>query len=406
MSSVIALDVSMGKSAIVVYNPHQQCQYEGEIKHTVSGFQSLKKRIDWLIKETGCLPEIVFEATGVYSQALESFLQENNYYYYCINPLEAKIQTASMRRQKTDVSDAHELAKSHFKSERSKTYIQDNYYEQMRGLGRYYDELEKESGRHSNRLHALLQLSFPLLEKYISKKSDLFLNIVQLYPHAGALNNLSVDEVKNKVFQATKKNLSVKQARDYATALIKAATESYAAIQLDDVRCRQIKQCAKRLLDFKKDQVEIIKEMVALSKGKIDYQIFLSFPGIGEKTAVRIIGELGDIRRFKNHRQINAFVGIDVQRYQSGKTQYQDRINKRGNRRLRKILYFMVKTMITMRSYNNNHLVEYYDHLKKQPLSKPHKVAVIASVNKFLKIAFHLIQHNIQYDYSTATSKS
>ena len=39
---------------------------------------------------------------------------------------------ASMRRQKTDISDAHELAKSHFKAERYETYVQDEYFEQMR----------------------------------------------------------------------------------------------------------------------------------------------------------------------------------------------------------------------------------------------------------------------------------
>ena len=38
----------------------------------------------------------------------------------------------------------------------------------------------------------------------------------------------------------------------------------------------------------------------------------LSFPGIGEVTAVRLIGEIGDIRRFKTHKQLNAYVGIDV----------------------------------------------------------------------------------------------
>ena len=60
----------------------------------------------------------------------------------------------SMRRNKTDISDAHELAKSHFKAERFETYVQEEYFEQMRALGRYYDDLEKEIRQYSNRLHA------------------------------------------------------------------------------------------------------------------------------------------------------------------------------------------------------------------------------------------------------------
>ena len=131
-----------------------------------------------------------------------------------------------------------------------------------------------------------------------------------------------------------------------------------------------------------------------------------SFPGIGEVTAVRIIGELGDIRRFKNHKQLNTYVGIDIMRYQSGNTIYKDKINKRGNNKLRKILYFMIESMIKLRKKSKNHLVDYYDKLKTQPVKKHHKVASVACINKFLKVKFHLITHGITYDYEAATNYS
>ena len=84
-----------------------------------------------------------------------------------MNPFEANLQMASMRRQKTDKSDAHELAKTHFKMEREPTYRQEDYYEQMRALTRYYDEIDKEINHLYNRMHAILQLSFPELETTI-----------------------------------------------------------------------------------------------------------------------------------------------------------------------------------------------------------------------------------------------
>ena len=182
MRHVIAFDVSMGKSTMVVYDHNQQCQYEGELDHTVTGFQSLEKRIELLRKQDGQTPDIVFEATGVYSQGLESFLQTQHYPYSRINPLQAKMQMATMRRNKTDISDAHELAKSHFKVNRSETYIQEEYFEQMQALGRYCDDLEKEIRLYGNRLHAFQQLSFPLIDKAFSKSTIQFLNIIQLYP--------------------------------------------------------------------------------------------------------------------------------------------------------------------------------------------------------------------------------
>nr|WP_255420287.1 IS110 family transposase [Pantoea sp. 3_1284] len=116
-----------------------------------------------------------------------------------LNPLEAKLQMAAMRRHKTDISDAHELAKSHFKLDRQETYVQEDYFEQMRALGRYYEDLEKEIRHNYNRLHAFLQLSFPLFEKVFSKSSAMFLNIVQLYPHQAFLHKLSKEELVSQI---------------------------------------------------------------------------------------------------------------------------------------------------------------------------------------------------------------
>ena len=113
--------------------------------------------------------------------------------------------------------------------------------------------------------------------------------------------------------------------------------------------------------------------MVELSKERTDYQSLLSLPGNGETTAVRLMGEMGDIRRFKNHNQLKIYIGIDIRRYQSGNILYKDKINKRGNNKLRKILFYMIQMMITLSQKTNNHLVDYYDKLKKQPQRKPHK---------------------------------
>ena len=145
--------------------------------------------------------------------------------------------------------------------------------------------------------------------------------------------------------------------------------------------------------------------MVELSKERKEYRILLSIPGIGENTAVRLIGEMGDISRFDNNKQLNAYTGIDIRRFQSGIFFYKDAINKRGNSHLRKILYFTIQNMIRHRRLGNNHFVDYYDKLKTQPYNKCHKVASIACVNKLLKCLFHLITHNLHYDYQLAAGK-
>ena len=146
--------------------------------------------------------------------------------------------------------------------------------------------------------------------------------------------------------------------------------------------------------------------MVVLSKERNEYQILISIPGIGKNTAVRLIGEIGDMTRFENHKQLNAYAGIDIRRFQSGTLFYKDKINKRGNSHLRKILYFTIQNMIRQRRFGHNHFVEYYDKLKTQPYNKCHKVASIACVNKLLKCLFHLNTHILTYNYEIASATS
>ena len=174
MGYVIAFDISMRKSSIVIYDHNKCCQYEGELEHTVEDFHQVHLQLQALKEKTGEQPAIVFEATGSCSVPLGRFLQDHHYLYYRLNPLEATIQTASMRRQKTDKSDAHELAKSHFTAPLRITEQQENYYDQIRGLSRYYDELDYGVMILMNRMHALIQLNFPMMKKIFSRSSVIF----------------------------------------------------------------------------------------------------------------------------------------------------------------------------------------------------------------------------------------
>lgn len=59
MKHVIAFDISMGKSYMVVYNALKKCQLEKEIAHNRPGFMNLKKLIDDLIEGYDEQPHIV-----------------------------------------------------------------------------------------------------------------------------------------------------------------------------------------------------------------------------------------------------------------------------------------------------------------------------------------------------------
>ncbi|MCU4864270.1 IS110 family transposase [Bacillus pacificus] len=399
MKHVIAFDVSMGKSYMVIYNAQKQCVFESEIKHSKPDFKKLQEKIHKLTDETGESPKIVFEATGIYSRQLERFMQNNQYTYCLLNPLEAKIQCDSLRIHKTDRSDAHRLALTHFTVTRRVSTATDNLFYQLKSLSRLYSELDDELSIIRGRMHKVIQLTFPELERIFTSKSDLFLNFVQLFPHPDCVLGLSKTIIKNRIRANTNKKISNITAEKKAIQILEIAKICYPAVSQNDVLCDQLKLYARRYQELLHQKESCISKMVYVAKQRAEYDIIRSLPGIGPNTAVRLMAEIGDITRFNNNKQLNAFAGIDIRRFQSGKTFFKDKINKRGNKHLRKLLFLIIQNMIKQRRYGQNHIVEYYDKLKTQPYNKCHKVASIACVNKLLKLLFYLITHNMHYDY-------
>jgi transposase len=65
-----------------------------------------------------------------------------------------------------------------------------------------------------------------------------------------------------------------------------------------------------------------------------------SIKGVGLITAVTIVGELGDLRRFIRSRQLTAFAGVSPRKKESGTSvRGRTRLCKQGNTRVRSVLY-------------------------------------------------------------------
>ncbi|MGA7327652.1 MAG: transposase, partial [Rhodomicrobium sp.] len=64
-----------------------------------------------------------------------------------------------------------------------------------------------------------------------------------------------------------------------------------------------------------------------------DYQRLRQGPGIGPITAMTILAEAGDLRRFRHHRQFLKFCGLDLATHQSGQFRGQTKLSKFGNAR-------------------------------------------------------------------------
>ena len=225
------------------------------------------------------------------------------------------------------------------------------------------------------------------------------LNIVELFPHPDLVSGISRTKLKNILLGKTDKCISKNKALKYAEKLINYAHNSRPAAHLNDTQVQEVKYYSRHLIDITIEKENLIKQMINLGEQLPELEIISSMPGIGKMTAAQLIGEVGDFTRFDNANQLNAYFGIDLIRYQSGNYIRGDHINKRGNPIARGILFLAVRNMLKQQASAPNHIVDYYYRLKKQPVPKRDKVAVVACMNKTLKCLYSLIKNKHNYIY-------
>ena len=112
-----------------------------------------------------------------------------------------------------------------------------------------------------------------------------------------------------------------------------------------------------------------IGEMIKLAQELPDFNIIKSIPGIGDNLAARIIAELGDMTRFKKKNELVAFAGLDPRISESGQNDGDHmHITKKGNKRLRCLLYLAVTCSIRLKR-DDNSIKDFY--IKKKAAIKP-----------------------------------
>ena len=400
MRTVFGIDVSKASSEVaIVINGEKIHGYT--MPNDAIGFTRLLDDLKTVQK-----PEIIFEARGVYSRRLQAFLEENGYAYTQLNPLEAKKQLDSLRVRKTDKIDVETLAISQFVLNRKPTYIQEEVYQELRDLSRFYQNLTEDIVRTKNRLHKVLQVTFPEMENILSTPTrEQYWNLVMTFPYKDFVLELSKDEPLEGIRQSTSKRISNKRVAYLAQKLAALANQSYCAVKKNSPILEEVRYYAKELLRLSEQRQAVLEQMVELAQPLPEYEILLSIPGIAETTATSMIGELENIRRFQSANQINAFIGIDLRHYESGNFLAKEHITKRGNPYARKILFKCIHNIAAASHTNPCHIADFYEKRKRQSQTTSTKPHTIASIHRLIRTMYYLITHNKLYDYTSTQNR-
>lgn len=383
----VGIDVAKGKSKICIMKPG------GEVIMAPKDFRHTKNELQRLVVQLHSYDEdvkVVLESTGQYHIPVVKYLSDNGIFVSVVNALRMKKFTSQdIRKVKNDRVDSIHIAMYGltYWSELEEFKPANEVYAELRTLSRQYDNtIALLVGARSNFAN-LINNVMPGIDKMLAdgNKSNRTIAFVEHYVHFENITKKSEKQFVNDVMKwKTKKGYHISEAK---------AKEIYALAQngipvLPNTKSTTIivREAAKLIYELKSTRDTILAQMQAFAKTLPEYSVIRDMSCIGEVLSARIIAEIGDITKYKNKHSLIAYAGIDAPPYQSGKFNATERhISKRGNAYLRKIGYEIMQSLI-MHKPDGDPVFDYIT--KKRAEGKPAKAAMIAGLNKFLRIYY------------------
>jgi transposase len=392
VNPVVGLDIAKGESVGQIFldksTPHGKSFY---IEHTSDGLNHFHEMLREVETLTGTQPTIIFESTGHYHTPVSHFLEQQNYAFIIVNPLvahQAK-KSSSLRKVKTDAIDAYRLCELYYKEEFEPFKKRGLQLLNLRSLTRQHESITGLCIQVKLQFQAVLDQVFP---EYKGVFGDLYskvsLRFLSEFPTAESALAATENELADKVAQLCPSR-SKGWASDRAAKIVASAVRNPFRSPRLQTQLFSLQMYIQMLLQYQEHLSTLENKIDALATDIEEYQIIQSIPGIGGKIAATMISEIGEIDRFNHPKKLVAFAGVDPSVFSSGKfIATINRITKRGSSRLRHSLF--VAVLCSLRKSGSKRLKAFYD--RKREEGKPHKVAVIACVNKLLHWIYALLK--------------
>ena len=399
---IVSIDVSKGKSDYQAFK-EMNVKYTGSrsIKHTKEGFDEIVSLVREMEKKLETEVCVVYEATGVYHRVLKKVLEDNNIKQFIINPLlSAKTRkNDSLRSPKTDKLDPKSIAKTYYSNSLHNSHKPETIYHELRELSRYYEDILVHIRKDKVAFRAQLDVVFP---GYDTLYDDLYgpvaLAVIEKYPHPEMLQKKKINTVSKVIQSKTCHRQAMSDTM--ADKAIEYSKTIYSGCDKDDIEVLILQRFIKKLKEDMAEAERTIGEMIKLAQELPDFSIIKSIPGIGDNLAARIIAELGDMTRFKKKNELVAFAGLDPRISESGQDDGDHmHITKKGNKRLRCLLYLAVTCSIRLKR-DDNSIKDFYIKKKQQSNPMCSKAAKTACASKLVRIIYSMCKTGELYQYN------
>ena len=363
------------------------CMSPKEYPHTPEAMGRLIQQIQAFSGEV----KIVMESTGYYHWPVVYSLLAENLYVSVVNPiLMSKFSKENMRCAKTDQLDSIMICRyglAHWSELRCCTPF-DETYDELKLYARQYHAYMKMMIAAKQNLNTLLDKTFPDIQTLLcdesgrSKLSD----FVKQYWHCDMITRKGEKSfITDYAKWVKKKGYHMNESK--AQEIYALSQNGIPTLPFNQYTKALVQEAVRVLQSLEASTQSILTHMNEIAKTLPEYEEVLSMKGVGNKTASRLIAELGDIRRFHDAHALVAYAGIDTVPCQSGKFEASNRkITKRGSKYLRKVGYEIMAALVSSKPKNDNAV--YLFICKKKNEGKYYLAAYMAGLNKFLRIYY------------------
>ncbi len=364
-----------------------------KFQNSTEGFGRLLGKMSRAKERIGAENIIVaVEPSGHYWKPLAGYLSRAGITVVIVNPYHVKKQKEldDNSPTKNDRKDALIIAALAWEGRFSRCYIPEGIWAELRGYTQSRWQQKRKLNAALNNLVAILDEYFP---EYTEVFKDLLgkasMHILAHRPFPADIIKLAEEELAQELRAVSSGRVGKKRA----ALLLSKARESIGVREgLTAARLR-LAHCLAEI-SFWKEQLAQTEAAMADTLALTGLaENLLSIKGVGIVTAAGFLGEVGDLSRYENWRQIRKMAGFNLTENSSGSRKGKTGISKRGRPGLRNLLYQASLALVS----KNPEFKALYRHLRREnPLKGKPALVVIAC--KLLRVMFTLAKENRLYD--------
>jgi len=358
-----------------------------------SGFERFLSKLEqWVCMYKSERVVIGMEPTAAYWKPLYRHLVDFGYEVNLVSSLHVKrskeIQDNSPL--KSDPKDALIIADLLHCRKHLDTHPVSEDIEEVKVLVAHYDDLDRDKGRWRNRLEQYRAEYFPELDDFFNDVGCRAVRaLLRAYPFPGDIESAGSDRIAELLWKESRGQVS----HEKSLRLVEAASRTIGR-KTGSASMRMIVMHILDTLDWYDTQKKEVEKRLKEAVQRVSiYPILVSIEGVGLMTAAAIIGVLGDLREYKNYRQVLKKAGLNVYSKSSGKHEGKIHITHFGKGILRKMVF-----MGSLGHASRSCAYFYEKYWKMVERGVPKMKALVAIMRKILKMAFALVRDNRMFD--------